>query len=155
MKLPFLLLLGAAALAAYVAKGKDFLQKYKVRFVDALFDLPAIKKDNFKSVKFGLRIEVDNPTEFATTLQSADLNVIHDKKSMGKIIIDKPVNIEAKKKTLIVLPVSIPTSKVVGNITDIIDLIQGKGSLSFNLAGKMNFKAGTLNVNELYKVKLK
>ncbi len=134
--------------------GKDFKGSYKIKFIDALFDYAGTKATVFTQVKFAIRIEVENITDFKGTLQSGKLAIAWNKKSLGYVTVSKPVTIEPNSKTVVTIPVSIPTLNIINSASDLLQAMTNGKVLIFNITGDLNFAVGTVKVNEQYKLAL-
>ena len=149
----FLIALGVGAWM-YFRQGKEFIAQYKIKFIDALFNYAKTRDSLFTKIHFSIRVEVDNPTDFAGTMQSAKLKLSYKDKVLGTVEKREPVTIAKNAKTKVEIPVTVPTLSLIGNIATLISAITSGKNIVFNIKGDLIFTIGTVTVNENYPVKL-
>jgi len=144
--LPIVILAGLGYLIFNSAK--NFLTGISYQILGASIDKQNTSISNI-AVKINLGIQNDSQT--STELTRLYLQYYDSKgKLIGRTDTAAPINISPLSLTKIVIPVNIPTGTFLSSLGySITDLILNKVNPKIKISGKIFFKAGSINVDEV------
>lgn len=148
-----LLLLGLGVVY-YLAQFKDFLKGYSIKFLTAKLDIAATQNSGYSKIFFKVRIRIVNESEFKGILKSGIIEMFYKGKKVATGEQTEEITIAPKSEIEINIPAAINTSHIVTSLIDIWQVLSKTRFINFTLKGKLNFAAGTYNINHDYQVEI-
>lgn len=139
----------AAAGYIFYRNFAGFTQTFTATVGKIKFNARQTQANAFLRAIFNVDIIVNNPSNFAGTIQAVKLNVILNDKVLGQVNQSVKISVPAQNKTILPVEIGVSTLNLYSNLSEAIKSLSEKKPLNFKIVGTVLTNYGTININEI------
>jgi len=134
--------------------GKDFIDQLKIELKNINIEKEKIKNSGYKKLYWTINLVVINPVNFSVTIDSILMDIFINDEIVAKANTTNKYKIEAKKKIIIPVLISVTLDQLPGNLYNAISEALKENFIKMMIKGKMNFKEASIKFNFVKSVDL-